>query len=92
MDINQEDEFKRSLVHTIRALAKDDTLDVVFGADEPFLADKTIHLPLIASYLSDKQRLLIRGQADSFALCAAYHQPSSTENEPLLDMLENHTL
>ncbi len=88
MPSNNEDDFKKSLAHTIRALAQNDELEVIFDSDKPFLSNQTLHLPTVNSYLSDQQRLLIRGQADSFSLRIAFHKPNTTEQDPLLNMIE----
>jgi len=68
-----EEEFKKALSVTMRAMARDDELSVSFGGDKPGLAGKSARLKQPGPKISKKELKIMRGQADSIALRVAYH-------------------
>ncbi len=65
--------FKRALSSATRAVAGDDTLQVVFGSDAPGLHEGVARVPEPPRAPSKQDIAAIRGHADALALRAACH-------------------
>ena len=65
--------FKRALAMTVRAVAGDGEIDVVYTAGRPALSGKSVQLPEPSRMPSAREIAVARGWADSLALTAACH-------------------
>ena len=69
------DTFKQSVTGTIRAIAGESELEVVFSGDRPGLSGTTARLPEPSRKLSAAEVAVTRGLGDSMALKLACHDP-----------------
>ncbi len=69
--------FKRALAQSTRALAGEEELEVVFGAEGPKLAGDKIVLPHPARALTGPEAERMRGYADGLALRIAHHDEAA---------------
>jgi len=69
--------FKRALAQSTRALAGEEELEVVFGADGPKLTAGKIVLPHPARALTGPEAERMRGYADGLALRIAHHDEAA---------------
>jgi cobaltochelatase CobT len=67
------DPFKRAVTQTIRAIAADGAVEVVFSSEPPGLSGKTARLPEPSRIPSKAEIAVIRGHADAAALSVACH-------------------
>ncbi|MEI8146601.1 MAG: cobaltochelatase subunit CobT [Alphaproteobacteria bacterium] len=67
--------FKRSVASCMRAIARQDELEVTYAADKPGLAGNKARLPEPPRKLSARDVALVRGHADAMALKIATHNP-----------------
>ncbi|ADZ68776.1 cobaltochelatase subunit CobT [Polymorphum gilvum] len=65
--------FKRVVTGTMRAIAGDPELEVVFSADRPGLSGNTARLPEPPRKISERDIAVTRGLSDSIALRLACH-------------------
>ncbi|MBU2532695.1 MAG: cobaltochelatase subunit CobT, partial [Alphaproteobacteria bacterium] len=65
--------FKRALASTVRAVAGDGEIEVVYSAGRPALAGKAVQLPEPSRVPTAREIAVARGWADSLALTAACH-------------------
>lgn len=90
------DRFKRAISQTVRSLAENDELDVSFGTETPSVAGNRVRLPLPPRDLPQKDKTILRGQADSIALQLAHHdkllntksRPAEPDARSVFDRLE----
>ena len=68
--------LKRAIGETMRAIAGDPELEVLFTSDRPSLSGHTARLPEPARRLSEAEIAITRGMADSMSLKLACHDPS----------------
>ncbi|MET0182810.1 MAG: cobaltochelatase subunit CobT [Caulobacterales bacterium] len=88
--------FKRALAQSTRALAGEEELEVIFGAEGPKLSGGKIVLPHPARALSAPEAERMRGYADGLALRLAHHddaahakfRPSGARARELFDAAE----
>jgi cobaltochelatase CobT len=67
------DAYKRAVTSTVRAIAADDELEVVFGRGAPSLSGSQMRVPLPSEGASLDEIAALRGISDGFALRARYH-------------------
>ena len=65
--------FKRAMTATIRALAEDDSVEVIFSQESPELLGNTARVSLPELGCSPEELNAIRGIGDEFALRVRYH-------------------
>jgi cobaltochelatase CobT len=65
--------FKRALASTVRAIAGDSEIEVVYSAGKPALSGKAVQLPEPSRVPTPHEIAVARGWADSLALTAACH-------------------
>ena len=88
--------FKKALIHSTRALANADDLEIVFGPDGPRLDGQKLILPPIPRDLNEQASQILRGVADREALKIAYHdaatharaRPKNIKSAEAFDALE----
>ncbi len=68
--------LKRAIGDTMRAIAADPELEVLFSSDRPSLAGHTARLPEPSRRLSEGEIAVTRGIADAMALKLACHDPA----------------
>ncbi|TNE36605.1 MAG: cobaltochelatase subunit CobT, partial [Alphaproteobacteria bacterium] len=68
--------LKRAIGETMRAIAADPELEVLFTSDRPSLSGHTARLPEPARRMSGAEIAITRGIADSMALKLACHDPA----------------
>ena len=90
---NPLEPFKRATTATIRAIAGDDELDVVFGAGPPVVRGSTLRLPVPAVGANQTEIDAVRGVGDEFALRFRHHNAQlharySPEGGPAQEMFE----
>ena len=90
---NPLEPFKRATTATIRAIAGDDELDVVFGAGPPVVRGSTLRLPVPALGADQTEIDAVRGVGDEFALRFRHHNAQlharySPEGGPAQEMFE----
>jgi cobaltochelatase CobT len=69
--------FKRALAQSTRALAGEEDLEVVFGAEGPRMSAGRVVLPHPPRALSPLDAARLRGEADGFALRLAHHDEAA---------------
>jgi len=90
------DTFKRALSSTVKAIAEDKEIEVVFGGNSPSSEDKII-LPEINNIFDLDNLSSIRGTADNEALIHKYRNnntyseflPNKEKNKKIYESLEN---
>ena len=90
------DTFKRALSSTVKAIAEDKEIEVVFGGNSPSSKDKII-LPEINNIFDLDNLSRIRGTADNEALIHKYRNnntyseflPNKEKNKKIYESLEN---
>ena len=90
------DTFKRALSSTVKAIAEDKEIEVVFGGNSPSSKDKII-LPEINNIFDLDNLSSIRGTADNEALIHKYRNnntyseflPNKEKNKKIYESLEN---
>ena len=90
------DTFKRALSSTVKAIAEDKEIEVVFGGNSPSSEDKII-LPEINNIFDLDNLSRIRGTADNEALIHKYRNnntyseflPNKEKNKKIYESLEN---
>ena len=90
------DTFKRALSSTVKAIAEDKEIEVVFGGNSPSSEDKII-LPEINNIFDLDNLSSIRGAADNEALIHKYRNnntyseflPNKEKNKKIYESLEN---
>jgi cobaltochelatase CobT len=90
------DTFKRALSSTVKAIAEDKEIEVVFGGNSPSSEDKII-LPEINNIFDLDNLSIIRGTADNEALIHKYRNnntyseflPNKEKNKKIYESLEN---
>ena len=75
--------LKRAIGDTMRAIAADPELEVLFSSDRPSLSGHTARLPEPSRRLSEGEIAITRGIADAMALKLACHDPAL--HLPVLD-------
>ncbi len=65
--------FKRAVAMTLRAIARSDQLDIVYGNDKPALMGSKVRLQEPPRRMQPHDAAVLRGTADSFALHIACH-------------------
>ena len=90
---NPIEPFKRATTATIRAIAGDDELDVVFGAGPPVVRGGMLRLPAPAVGANQTEIDAVRGVGDEFALRFRHHNAQlharySPEGGPAQEMFE----
>lgn len=68
--------LKRAIGDTMRAIAADPELEVLFSSDRPSLSGHTARLPEPSRRLSEGEIAITRGIADAMALKLACHDPA----------------
>ena len=74
------DTFKRALSSTVKAIAEDKEIEVVFGGNSPSSEDKIIH-PEINNIFDLDNLSSIRGTADNEALIHKYRNNKPLERQ-----------
>jgi len=76
---NPVEEFRRVVAATTRAIARDQELDVQFGAEHNTLTGNTLRLTKPAIDLPYHEVSQVRGEADAIALKLRHHNPELHE-------------
>ena len=94
-NINIIDSFKKSIESTVKAIAKDKDLSLIFG-QKASTEKYNINLPDISekTYYSDKT--IVRGESDSASLIKRFHniemhkimKPANVESEKIFNKIE----
>ena len=66
---------RRTVAATLRAMAAQDDLDVVYAAELPGVTERRVVLPLLAADATPDEIAALRGTADALALKLHHHQP-----------------
>lgn len=69
----QAEVFKRAISHGVRAIAREEEVEVNFSAAEPSATGHSVNLSQPARVLDKEEVARIRGQSDYFALKIAHH-------------------
>ena len=69
--------FKRAISTTVRSIAADDEIEIVYSAAVPSIEDKTIFIPEPSRVPDAHELSVIRGHGDALALYAACHDKST---------------
>ena len=73
---NSREPVKRAIGDTMRAIAGEPELEVVFSSDRPSLMGKTARLPEPARRFTEADLAITRGLSDAMALKLACHDPA----------------
>jgi len=65
--------FKRAISTTVRSIAADDELEIIYSASVPSIQDKTVFIPEPSRVPDLHELSVIRGHGDALALYAACH-------------------
>src|SRR5690554_1819358 len=68
--------FKRAVASCLRAIARQQELDVSFAAERPGLVGGKARLPEPPRKMSKQDAAIVRGHADAVALKLACHDPA----------------
>ena len=96
MNDDQLEDLKKAISSTVKAIADDHELDVVFENNKSNSSNQIV-LPKIDNNINLKDLTEIRGNADNEALMHKYHnsklyyelQPSGEKNQKIYEILEN---
>lgn len=96
-DQDPTEHFKQATTATVRALADNDAIDVVFTGHAAELRDKTLHLPALPKNMSPELIDQVRGLADTLALKIRYQdaetyrqwQPQDAKAAAVFNALED---
>ncbi|WP_417691937.1 cobaltochelatase subunit CobT [Roseibium sp.] len=88
--------FKQSVGGTIRAIAGDPELEIIFSGDRPGLSGNTVRLPEPSRKINSREVAITRGLGDSMALRKACHDakiharraPSGPEARVIFEAVE----
>jgi len=69
--------FKRALSTTVRSIAADDEIEIIYSAAVPSIDDKTVFIPEPSRVPDAHELSVIRGHGDALALYAACHDEAT---------------
>lgn len=94
--LDPQEQFKQSLVSTVRAIARDGEVEVSFTTDSAGLLGRTVRIPLPGRETKPEDVTRLRGQADAQAMYLRFHDaathakqtPTNAEGRAFFDSLE----